>query len=124
MKITVRVLASLALLFFVWYLIADRVTPYTSNARVKAIVIDVVPEVSGYVSALAVSNGQVVEAGALLARIDPHPFQLGGGSRPGQPADGDSECRRQFLPGRECAGQRDHGAGQSRERQVAERADL
>ena len=76
MKTTVRVLASLALLFFVWYLIADRVTPYTSNARVKAIVIDVVPEVSGYVSALAVSNGQVVEAGALLARIDPRPFQL------------------------------------------------
>ena len=66
----------MALLFFVWYLIADRVTPYTSNARVKAIVIDVVPQVSGYVSALAVSNGQVVNAGDLLARIDPRPFQL------------------------------------------------
>ena len=39
-------------------------------------VIDVVPEVSGQVIAVAVSNGQVVERGDLLARIDPRPFQL------------------------------------------------
>ena len=51
-------------------------TPYTSNARVKAIVIDVVPQVSGYVAALAVTNSQLVEAGDLLARIDQRPFLL------------------------------------------------
>ena len=74
MKTTTRIFAFLALLLFVWYLFADRITPYTSLARVKAIVIDVVPQVSGYVSALAVSNAQLVEAGDLLARIDQRPF--------------------------------------------------
>jgi multidrug resistance efflux pump len=76
MKTTTRLVAFLALLLFVWYLFADRMTPYTSNARVKAIVIDVVPQVSGSVSALAVSNAQLVEAGDLLARIDQRPFVL------------------------------------------------
>ncbi len=76
MKTTTRLAALLALLLFVWYLFADRMTPYTSNARVKAIVIDVVPQVSGYVAALAVTNAQLVEAGDLLARIDQRPFVL------------------------------------------------
>jgi len=76
MKTTTRLLAVLTLLLFVWYLFADRMTPYTSNARVKAIVIEVVPQVSGYVAALAVTNAQLVEAGDLLARIDQRPFVL------------------------------------------------
>ena len=76
MKATVTISAILAALIFIWYLVADRITPYTSNARVKAMVIDIVPEVSGQVAAVAVSNGQIVERGDLLARIDPHPFQL------------------------------------------------
>ena len=76
MKATVAISAIFAALIFVWYLVADRITPYTSNVRVKAMVIDIVPEVSGLVAAVAVSNGQVVERGDLLARIDPQPFQL------------------------------------------------
>ena len=75
-KTTIRLSAAIALLLFVWYLVADRFTPYTSNVRVKAIVIDVVPEVSGYVSALAVSNAQLVDRGDVLAQIDPRPFAL------------------------------------------------
>ena len=76
MKATVAVSAILAALIFVWYLVADRITPYTSNVRVKTMVIDIVPEISGQVAAVAVSNGQVVERGDLLARIDPQPFHL------------------------------------------------
>lgn len=76
MQKTTRLLAVLALLLFIWYLVADRVTPYTSNARMKAIVVDIVPQVTGYVAALAVSNGVLVEEGELLVRIDPRPFAL------------------------------------------------
>ena len=76
MKIVTRISALIALLLFVWYLVADRTTPYTSNVRLKAIVVDVVPQVSGYVSALAVTNGELVEAGDLMARIDQRPFVL------------------------------------------------
>ena len=76
MKATVVISTILAALIFAWYLVADRITPYTSNVRVKAMVIDIVPEVSGQVAAVAVNNGQVVGRGDLLARIDPRPFQL------------------------------------------------
>ena len=76
MKWNIRIFALLSLVLFVYYLVADRVTPYTSNVRVKAIVIDVVPQVSGYVAEVPVTNGQLVEAGDLLARIDQRPFIL------------------------------------------------
>ena len=76
MKWNIRIFTLLSLVLFVYYLFADRITPYTSNVRVKAIVIDVVPEVSGYVAEVMVTNGQIVEAGDLLARIDQRPFIL------------------------------------------------
>lgn len=76
MKWKIRTIAALSVILFVWYLVADRVTPFTSNVRVKAIVIDIVPEVSGYVAEVPVSNGQLVEKDHLLARIDQRPFVL------------------------------------------------
>lgn len=76
MRSVVAAAALLSAVIFGWYLAADRATPFTSNARVKAIVIDVTPQVTGYVAAVAVSNGQLVEKGDLLARIDARPFQL------------------------------------------------
>jgi len=76
MKNTIRIFALISVLLFTWYLFADRITPYTSNVRLKAIVVQEVPQVSGYVSALAVTNGQLVNAGDLLARIDQRPFVL------------------------------------------------
>jgi multidrug resistance efflux pump len=76
MKTTIRLVAAAAALIFVLHLVADRYTPYTSNARVKAIIVETVPQVSGYLAAVAVTNAQVVEAGQLLARIDQRPFAL------------------------------------------------
>ena len=58
-----------------WYLAADRITPFTSNARVKAIITPITPQVSGSVTEIRVSNGQIVEAGAVLAVIDPRPYE-------------------------------------------------
>ncbi len=74
MKTTVWLSGLLALLLFGWYLVADRITPYTSNARLKTIIIDVVPQVSGYVAALAVNNTELVKPGDLLAQIDQRPY--------------------------------------------------
>ena len=76
MKTLVRCLWVFALALFVWYLFLDRMTPYTANARVKALVVDAVPQVSGVIAAVAVSNGQIVEQGTLLARLDDRPFRL------------------------------------------------
>lgn len=64
------------ILVFGWTLIADRLTPYTSDASVRAFVVRTVPEVSGKVAEVAVRDNQTVRVGDLLYRIDPTPFQI------------------------------------------------
>jgi multidrug resistance efflux pump len=63
-------------LLFGWTLVADRLTPYTSDASVRAFVVRMVPEVSGKVIEVAVRDNQVVRTGDLLYRIDPTPFDI------------------------------------------------
>jgi multidrug resistance efflux pump len=68
----------LAIIFvvFVYSIIADRTTPYTSQAVVQAYVLRVAPEVAGRVLEVGVSDNQKVKAGELLFRIDPEPFKI------------------------------------------------
>lgn len=63
-------------LLFGWTLIADRLTPYTSEASVRTFVVRMVPEVSGKVIEVAVHDNQIVRSGDLLYRIDPTSFRL------------------------------------------------
>jgi multidrug resistance efflux pump len=70
------VILSLCVLLMAWYLIADRVTPYTTQARVHALVIPIAPEVSGTVTEIAVSSNQVVAAGDLLFKLDRERYAL------------------------------------------------
>lgn len=60
----------------VWYVIGDRVAPYTSQARVEAYVVPIAPEVSGTVAAVDVGNNQLVEAGERLLQIDASRYAL------------------------------------------------
>jgi len=60
----------------VYYLVADRVTPYTSQARVHALVVPIAAEVSGTVTAVAVDSNTAVDAGDLLFQIDRARYQL------------------------------------------------
>jgi multidrug resistance efflux pump len=61
---------------FLYSIIADRMTPYTSQAIVQAYVVRVAPEVSGRVLKVGVSDNQKVKAGELLFRIDPEPYEI------------------------------------------------
>jgi multidrug resistance efflux pump len=61
---------------FLYSIIADRMTPYTSQAVVQAYVVRVAPEVSGRVLELGVTDNQKVKAGELLFRIDPQPYEI------------------------------------------------
>ena len=70
------IILALAGILLVWYLISDRVTPFTSQARVHALVIPVSPEVSGTVISVSVGNNERVTAGQELFQIDPHRNQL------------------------------------------------
>ena len=61
---------------FLYSIIADRMTPYTSQAVVQAFV-GVAPEVSGRVLEVGVTDNQKVKAGEpLFCFIDPEPYQI------------------------------------------------
>ena len=52
----------ICVVLFGWTLIADRLTPYTSDASVRAFVVRIVPEVSGKVVEVAVHDNQIVRS--------------------------------------------------------------
>ncbi|KAF0815147.1 Multidrug resistance protein MdtN [Andreprevotia sp. IGB-42] len=64
------------LVSLVWYLLADRITPYTQQARVEAFVVPVAPEVSGRVSKVLVRNNQDVKAGTVLFEVDAEHYRI------------------------------------------------
>jgi multidrug resistance efflux pump len=66
----------LIVLSLAWYLLADRYTPYTQQARVGAFVIPVASEVAGRVVRVNVRNNQDVKAGDVLFEVDPQPYQI------------------------------------------------
>ncbi|MFX2611381.1 HlyD family secretion protein [Enterobacter mori] len=59
-----------------WYLLADRMTPYTTQARIQAFIIPVSPEVSGRIQRIYVSDNQKVATGDILFEIDPEPYDI------------------------------------------------
>lgn len=67
---------SLAVLIFVYFVLADRYTPFAADARIQAYVLNVAPEVSGRVSAVAVTDNEIVEPGGLLFRIEQTTYEL------------------------------------------------
>ena len=57
---TTVILLVIIVLLIIWYVVSDRVTPYSQVARVKAYVIAVVPDVSGYVEEVPVKKNQLI----------------------------------------------------------------
>lgn len=72
----VRGIVALIVLTLAWYLLADRLTPYTQQARVQAFVIPVASEVSGRVTRVYVRNNQNVAAGTVLFDVDPQHYRI------------------------------------------------
>ncbi len=68
--------AGLIALSLIWYLLSDRLAPYTDQARIQAYVVGVAPQVSGVVQEVRVANNQRVEAGEQLFRLDAAQYQL------------------------------------------------
>lgn len=61
---------------FVWYVAADRLAPWTDQARVQGFIIPITPKVSGNVIKVNVVADQVVEEGDLLLEIDPADYEI------------------------------------------------
>ena len=70
------IIFAIIVLLFLYSIIADRMTPYSSQAIVQAYVVRVAPEVSGRVLEVGVTDNQKVKAGELLFRIDPEPYAI------------------------------------------------
>jgi multidrug resistance efflux pump len=73
------VLVTLAVLlaFYAYEVVADRVTPYTSQAAVDTFLVQIAPEVTGQVEAVGVADNRAVRKGDVLFRIDREPFEIG-----------------------------------------------
>ncbi|MNQ14663.1 Multidrug resistance protein MdtN [compost metagenome] len=72
----VKWVVGLIVLSLLWYLLADRFTPYTQQARVQALIVPVAAEVAGRVTRVLARNNQMVEAGAVLFEVDPEQYQI------------------------------------------------
>jgi len=90
-KWTFIILAAVILLL-AWYLVSDRLAPFTSQARVHALVVPIAPEVSGTVISVDVGNNQRVKAGQELFHIDPERYRLAV-----QTAEADLQTARQSM---------------------------
>ncbi|RLA40117.1 MAG: HlyD family secretion protein [Gammaproteobacteria bacterium] len=70
------VIAVVIILSLGWYLVSDRYTPYTTQARVQGYVIGVAPQVAGKVIEVYAKNNERVEAGQALFKIDPTQYEI------------------------------------------------
>ncbi|MEJ2089702.1 MAG: HlyD family secretion protein [Gammaproteobacteria bacterium] len=74
-RISLTVLGACVLLFF-WYVVGDRLTPSTDQARVRGYVTPIVPQVSALVTEVNVTNNSRVSRGDVLIRLDPREFEI------------------------------------------------
>ena len=70
------IVVCIILLSLIWYLFADRFTPYTSQARVQGYVVGVAPKVAGVITQVWVQNDTRVQEGQPLFEIDQSQYQI------------------------------------------------
>lgn len=75
-RVVVLGLVAAAIILFLYTLVADRMTPATSQATAQAFLVRMAPEVGGRVIEVGVSDNAVIGAGALLFRLDPRPYEI------------------------------------------------
>jgi multidrug resistance efflux pump len=76
MRKVVLIALGLLLLLFVYHVLSDRYTPYTSQARVETFLTQIAPEVAGDVLDVGVKDNGSVRKGQVLFRIDPEPYVI------------------------------------------------
>ena len=74
-KVSLIVLLITAI-FFVWYVISDRFTPYTDQGRIQGLITPVSPRVSGFVTDININLHSRVNAGDTLFQLDKRPFEI------------------------------------------------
>lgn len=73
--VTISVLV-FSTMFFIWYVLSDRLVPYTDQARINGLMLPVVPRVSGNLTKIRVHLHHHVKPGDTLFQIDRRPYLL------------------------------------------------
>jgi len=63
-------------IFFLWYVLSDRYTPYTDQARIKGLITPVTSRVSGNITKININLNSKVIAGDTLFQLDKRPFEI------------------------------------------------
>ncbi len=66
----------LMVVIFIWYLFADRYTPYSDQARVTELIVPIVPRVSGYITKVNIKLHSVVSYDDLLFQVDSRSYEI------------------------------------------------
>ena len=75
-RVATVVVLALCVVFFALYLWADRVMPYSDQARVSGFTVSVVPLVSGYVTDIEAALHEPVAPGDVLLQIDTTQYEI------------------------------------------------
>jgi len=75
-KLITRIVLVISVLFFVWYILSERHTPYTDQARIKGLVTPITSQVSGFVTDIKVKLHSKVHFGDTLFQLDKLPFEI------------------------------------------------
>src|ERR1700739_1643856 len=70
------IVVAVTILLFSLSIVMERLTPSSSQAVVQAYVVRMAPEVAGRVISVDVADNTRVDAGQVLFRIDPRPFEI------------------------------------------------
>lgn len=76
MRKIVLITLGLLLGLFIYHVLSDRYTPYTSQARVETFMTQIAPEVAGDVLEVGARDNGAIRRGQLLFRIDPEPYEV------------------------------------------------
>lgn len=75
-RIVTLAVVALCVLFFALYVRADRVMPYSDQARVSGYAVPIVPQVAGYITRIPVALHEEVDAGTVLVQVDTVPYAI------------------------------------------------
>lgn len=75
-RIGAGIIAVLICVSLVLYFVGDRLTPYSSQARIQAFVVPVAAEIAGKVKKVHIKNNDEVQPGQALFEVDPGQYQI------------------------------------------------
>ena len=72
----ILIVASFILVLLVWQVVSDRLTPLSSDVRVRGFVVPISSQVSGQITSVGVINNQLVQRGDILFEVDREKYEL------------------------------------------------